>query len=118
MGVDFPWVICGDFNFIFLSMTKKSGPLCLDDIRHANFLLNDLFLFEPPTVGRWFTFTNGQSDLICVKLNHFLVNYDWGLCFPRVIQTCLPKLGSDHVLIHLEAGEHVSKARPFCFELA
>lgn len=38
--------------------------------------------------------------------------------FPRGIQTCLSRLGSDHVLICLEVGKHVSRPRPFRFELA
>lgn len=90
----------------------------MDDIRQANCLLNDLSLFEPLAVCRRFTWTNGQSDPIWVKLYRFLVNYEWRLRFPRTIQASLPSLGSDYVMIRLEVGEHFSLPRPFRFEMA
>ncbi|XP_039126955.1 uncharacterized protein LOC120263117 [Dioscorea cayenensis subsp. rotundata] len=75
-------------------------------------------LLEPPSVGRRFTWTNGQADPIWVKLDRFLVNYNWLTCFPRVVQSCLPRLGSDHVPLRLEMGYHFFNPRPFRFELA
>ncbi|XP_039143982.1 uncharacterized protein LOC120281134 [Dioscorea cayenensis subsp. rotundata] len=71
---------------------------------------------EPPSVGRRFTWTNGQADPIWVKLDRFLINAEWANCFPRVMQVMLPRLGSDHVPIRLEVGYHSSKPRPFRFE--
>lgn len=46
------------------------------------------------------------------------MNNDWLACFPRVIQTSLPRLGSNHVLIRLEVGTHSFNQRPFRFEIA
>lgn len=53
-----------------------------------------------------------------MKLDRFLVNANWIELFPRVLQNCLPILGSDHVPIRLESGIHISKLRPFRFEKA
>lgn len=117
-ATDEPWVICGDFNAIFYVEDKTSGNPNLEDIRRANAFMHDLGLQELPLVCRRFIWTNGQDDPIWVKLNRFLVNNDWLAHFPRVIQMSLPRLGSDHVLIHLEVGNHSSRLRPFHFELA
>ncbi|KAH7662798.1 DNase I-like protein [Dioscorea alata] len=112
-----PWIICGDFNAIFNVGDKNSGPHNLGDLRMANALLQDLALREPPSIGRRFSWTNGQADPIWVKLDRFLVNSDCDRIFPMMIQNSLPRLGSDHVPIRLEAGIHASKPRPFRFEL-
>ncbi|XP_039118945.1 uncharacterized protein LOC120255125, partial [Dioscorea cayenensis subsp. rotundata] len=113
-----PWVVGGDFNAIFALEDKSDGPPNLGDIRDASSFLNDLSLFEPPTVGRRFTWSNGQVNPTWVKLNRFIVNRTWAEMFPRLIQNCLPRLGSDHVPIRLEVGMHCSNPRPFRFELA
>lgn len=78
----------------------------------------DLQLLEPPSFGKHFTWTNSQEDPIQVKLDHFLVNSSWLELFPRVLQNCLPRLGSDHVPIRLEYGIHIPKPHPFRFEKA
>lgn len=72
-----PWVICGDFNAIFNLEDKSNGNPNIEDIRCAQTLLRDLNLLEPPLVGRKFTWTNGQSDSIWVRLDIFLVNQRW-----------------------------------------
>lgn len=94
-----PWVICGDFNSIFDPADKSNGSYHREDIRLAQNLIMDLQLLEPPSFGKHFTWTNGQADPIWVKLDHFLVNSKWIEWFPRVLQNCLPRLGSDHVPI-------------------
>lgn len=113
-----PWVLCGDFNAIFSLEDKTKGEPNLADICSANSLLQDLCLFEPPAVGRRFTWTNGQADPIWVKLDRFVVNSAFSSRFPRLIQNCLPRLGSDHVPIRLEGGMHCASPRLFRFELA
>lgn len=77
----------------------------------------DLGLLEPLSIGRKFTWTNGQVDPIWVKLNRFLVNYAWVDNYPKILQKSLPRLGSDHVPIRLEVGTFCSVPRPFRFEL-
>lgn len=111
-----PWVICGDFNSIFDPADKSNGSYYREDIRLAQNLIMDLHLLEPPSSGKHFTWTNGQVDPIWVKLDRFLVNAKWIKMFPRVLQNCLPRLGSDHVPIRLESGIHIPKARLFRFE--
>lgn len=59
-----PWIICWDFNAIFDLNDKCSGAPNLEDIRNSNAFLTDLGLVEPPSVGRKFTWTNGQADPI------------------------------------------------------
>ncbi|XP_039145636.1 uncharacterized protein LOC120282866 [Dioscorea cayenensis subsp. rotundata] len=96
---------------------KIGGPPNLSDIRDASSFIHDLKLFEPPSRGRRFTWSNGQVNPTWVKLDRFIVNGAWAEMFPRLIQNCLPRLGSDHVPIRLEVGMHCYNPRPFRFEL-
>ncbi|KAH7676996.1 Poly(A)-specific ribonuclease protein, partial [Dioscorea alata] len=117
-GTDLPWVICGDFNSIFDPTDKLSGNYNREDLRLAQNLLRDLNLWEPPSFGRRFTWTNGQLNPIWVTLDRFLVNPRWTSWFPRVFQNYLPRFGSDHVPIRLESGVHNPISRTFRFEQA
>lgn len=101
----------------FLMWGTKSGPPNLEGIRKANAFMHDLALQEPPYIGRRFSWTNGQPDPIWVILDRFLVNCVCANIFPKMIQNSLPRLGSDHVPILLEVGNHISNLRPFRFEL-
>ncbi|XP_039140432.1 uncharacterized protein LOC120277641 [Dioscorea cayenensis subsp. rotundata] len=73
---------------------------------------------EPPSNGNQFTWINGHSNPIWVKLDRFLINSLWITLFPKVLQNCLPRLGSDHVPIRLEVGFHLPIPRSFRFEQA
>ncbi|KAH7656135.1 DNA-(apurinic or apyrimidinic site) lyase protein, partial [Dioscorea alata] len=117
-SADLPWVICGDFNSIFDPLDKLGGKHNREDLRHDQNFLRDLQLIEPPSLGRRFTWTNGQSNPIWVKLDRFLVNARWTSPFPRVFQNYLPRFGSDHVPIRLEFGSHTINPRAFRFEKA
>lgn len=108
LGVGVPWVIYGDFNLIFSPWDKSNGCLNLDDIRLAQMLIRNLHLVGPLSFGKWFTWTNGQANSIWVKLDRFLVNLDWTSLFPKATQNYLPRLGSDHVPVRLESGDHSS----------
>lgn len=70
---------------IFSEEDKLFGPCNLADIRLPNDFLQDLNLLEPPTVGRRFTWTNGQENPNWVKLDRFLVSSDWVVLFPKLI---------------------------------
>ncbi|XP_039129007.1 uncharacterized protein LOC120265183 [Dioscorea cayenensis subsp. rotundata] len=111
-----PWIICGDFNAIFSVEDKPSGAYNLQEICNANRFKWDLRLCKPPAVGRKFSWTNGQSDPIWVKLDRFLVNSCCSDRFPRMLQKSLLRLGSDHLPIRLEVGGHFSLPRSFRFE--
>lgn len=42
-----PWVLYGDFNFIFAPFDKLMGDFNLEDVRLAQGLVRDLHLVEP-----------------------------------------------------------------------
>lgn len=88
------------------------------DINNANDFLHGMNLLEPPMIRRMLTWTNGQADPIWLKLDQFLVNVEWTILSPKMIQKCLPRVRSNHVPIRLELGKHVSSPRPFRYELA
>lgn len=72
-------------NVVWLCTTVY-GP----NARHLKQSFREFHLFEPPSFGKQFTWTNGQANPIWVKLDRFLVNSSWMDSFPRVIQNCLP----------------------------
>lgn len=76
-----PWVICGDSNAIFSLEDKPSETPNLEDLRNTNCFVHDLGLLDPSFVGRRFSWTNGQVDLIWVMLDRFLVNSAWLIAF-------------------------------------
>lgn len=98
--INVPWVVCGDYNATFAMGDKTYRYLNLVDIRLANNFVHDLGLQEPPTFGSRFTRTNGQVDVVWVKLDRFLVNNTWAANFPRMIQNCLP--GWVRTMFHLD----------------
>lgn len=53
-------MIYGNFNAIFSTTDKKRGTPNSEDITQAQALKHDLYPTEPPSVGRHFTWTNGQ----------------------------------------------------------
>lgn len=66
----------------------------------------------PPRVQVGVSFTGIMGGRLVA-----LVNTVWMEHFPRVSQNSLPRLGSDHVPIRLEVGQHYSNPRPFKFEI-
>lgn len=52
-----------------------------------------------------------------MKLDRFIINDECATLFPKLVQNSLPRVGSDHVPICLEVGNHCSNPRPFRFEL-
>lgn len=53
-----------------------------------------------------------------MKLDRFIINGECTNLFPKMIQNSLPRVGSDHVPIRLEVGNHCSNLRPFRYESA
>lgn len=96
-----PWVLYGDFNFIFAPFDKLMGDFNLEDVRLTQGLVRDLHLVEPLCFGKQFTSTNDQENPIWVKLDHFFINSNWMKLFPKVFQNFLLRLGSNHVPIRL-----------------
>lgn len=115
--MDVPAVVCGDFNANFVVGDKVPGIPNLVDIQNANAYMHDMDLREPSSVGRQFTWTNGQSELIWLKLDYILVNNAWVDRILRLIQNSMLRVDSDHVPILLEVGRHYSNPRPFRFEV-
>ncbi|KAH7666231.1 RNA-directed DNA polymerase protein [Dioscorea alata] len=111
-----PWVICGDFNTTFSLDDKNTGDLNSKDISTSQSFLDDLNLIDPPLHGRSYTWSNGQSVPIWIRLDRFLYSHDWILSNPRTLQSALPRFGSDHSPICLDFGNHIPRHRIFRLE--
>ncbi|KAH7690203.1 RNA-directed DNA polymerase protein [Dioscorea alata] len=111
-----PWIICGDFNTIFSIDDKNSGDLNSRDISTSQNFLEDLNLIDPPLHGRCYTWSNGQTEPIWVRLDRFLYSHDWIQLNPRSTQFALPRYGSDHSPICLNFGNHFPHPRTFRLE--
>ena len=111
-----PWVICGDFNTVFSPKDKNKGFPNLGELAASQSLIEELNLLDPPLHGRGYTWTNGQTDPLWIRLDRFLLSHTWPSIYPRTCQYALPRFGSDHSPICIEFGAHLSQPRNFRFE--
>lgn len=109
-------MICGDFNIVFTPENKNKGDLNPRDISTSQNILSELNLIDPPIHKLKFTWSNGQSKLIWIRLDQFLYSRNWSSLNPRSTQHALTKIGSYHSPICLDFGEHHPRPHNFRFE--
>ena len=63
------WLVCGDFNVIYLASDKKSGRLHRGLMRRFRSLIDDLQLEELTLSGRLFTWSNGRDQPTLERLD-------------------------------------------------
>ncbi|KAJ0984845.1 hypothetical protein J5N97_003201 [Dioscorea zingiberensis] len=78
-------------------------------------MIQDLLLIDPPLLGRRYTWTNGRESPAFARLDRFLLSTEWVLEHPRIWQTTLPRVRSDHAPLCLECGTHTPYPSPFRF---
>lgn len=69
-----------------------------------------------PLEGRLYTWSSFRDSLSMSRLNRFLISKGWEEHFPGMVQSCLPRVTSDHCPILLECGGSRDGCTPFRFE--
>lgn len=84
-----PWLICGDFNVIYMAVNKNNGRLHPGTMRRFRDLLDDLSLVEVDLSGRLFTWSNGRDRPTLVRLDWAFASLDWIEQYPSHHLRCL-----------------------------
>lgn len=110
-----PWCIGGDFNVVRFPRERSGSRVFSHVMTEFNDFINDLELVDFNLSGgayTWFRKNSSQSS----RMDRFLVSADWGDFFSNSVQTCLPRVLSDHVPLILECGGLQRGKSPFRFE--
>ena len=71
------WLVCGDFNIIYLASDKNSGRLHRGLMRRFRSLIDDLQLEELTLSGRLFTWSNGRDQPTLEYLDRAFATVEW-----------------------------------------
>lgn len=91
-----PWLLCGDFNLIYMARDKNNGRLHRGLMRRFRGFLDDLQLEEIHLSGRLFTWSNGRDQPMLERLDRAFATIDWFEQFPNHLLRCLSSDCSDH----------------------
>ena len=90
------WLVCGDFNVIYLASDKNSGRLHRGLMRRFRSLIDDLQLEELTLSGRLFTWSNGRDQPTLERLDRAFATVEWLERYPSHQLRCLSSDCSDH----------------------
>ena len=79
-------------------------------------LIGEVSLIDPPLVNSQFTWSNFREDLICCRMDRFLIFGGWEGLFKYVRQEAVVRVVSDHCSIILDSNPPNWGPIPFCFE--
>ncbi|XP_071678136.1 uncharacterized protein [Lolium perenne] len=111
-----PWAVVGDFNLIIDAADRNTSIVDRRAIGLFRRCLNDLELRESPLIGRHFTWSNGRTPSMLVKLDRWFASMDWDDLYPYASLTTVSSSVSEHcpILMSTAVESHVNKR--FCFE--
>jgi hypothetical protein len=111
-----PWLLCGDFNLIYLNEDKSNDNLNRWMMAIFRRLLNDLALKELYLNGRRYTWSNGQTPPTLVLLDRFFCTTDWEDSHADCHLRCMASVVSDHYPLLLNCASLPLARRRFRFE--
>lgn len=91
-----PWLLCGDFNLIYMARDKNNGWLHHGLMRRFRRVLDDLQLDEIHLSGRLYTWSNGRDQPTLERLDRAFATVDWVEMYPNHQLCCLSSDCSDH----------------------
>jgi hypothetical protein len=111
-----PWMICGDFNLIYQEEDKNNNSLDRRMVGRFRRCINNLALKEVYLFGRRYTWSDGQTPPMLVRLDRVLCTTDWEDFVGDCNLTCLESVVSDHSLLLLDCSPSAPTHRRFHFE--
>lgn len=91
-----PWVMAGDFNFIYRDEDKNNINLNRAIMSRFWCLIDDLALVDIPIHGQKFTWSNHYLSPTLVRLDRVLYSVEWEAIFPNVLLQSDASNDSDH----------------------
>lgn len=112
-----PWAVTGDFNLILSEQDKNNDRIDGTNLCRFRWTVAALELQDLHLHGRCFTWSNERDAPMLVRLDRFLVSFDWDQMFPNCHLRGLGSDASDHcpLLLQTNLGQK-AKAR-FHFEI-
>ena len=107
----------GDFNAILYPEERSKGGRIDNSMKRFSDILNDLGLRDLSLQGGPYTWRGGLNGRSKSRLDRFVVSSDWKSHCCKVVQSCLPRLVSDHCPILLDSNGVRTGPSPFRFEL-
>jgi hypothetical protein len=90
------WLLCGDFNMIYLAMDKNNDHMDRRRMGQFRRLLNEASLKEIHLEGRLFTWSNDHAHPTLQKIDMFFVTTEWEVLHPNLELHSFVSLCSDH----------------------
>jgi hypothetical protein len=91
-----PWMVCGDFNLIYMASDKNNGRLHRGLMRRFREVIDDLQLDEIHLSGRLFTWSNGRDHPTMERLDRAFATVEWLQLYQNHHLRCLSSDSSDH----------------------
>jgi hypothetical protein len=96
-----PWLLCGDFNFIYKVTDKNNGRTNHHLMGKVCRFLQDMELMELHLQGRLYTWSNEQAHPTLVRNDKAFACVEWGDRFPHHRLHTLSSSCLDHAPLHL-----------------
>lgn len=113
-----PWCMGGggDFNVVHFPYERSSSRSYSRAMADFNDFINEMGLVDLPLVGGDFTWFRNSDSRQFSRIDRFLVTIDCEELFNGSVQSCLPRVTSDHVPLLLESGGCDRGKSPFRFK--
>ena len=114
---DTPQIIGGDFNMVRSHEDKNNGVIDQTCCDRFNSWIDDCGLIDMNLIGRKYTWTNNQDEVILSHIDMIFCTTNFNLIFPLATCKALPRSPSDHTPLLWEDGEDQDIGKPkFRFE--
>lgn len=106
-----PWLLCGDFNLIYMASDKNNGRLRRGLMHRFHGLLDDLHLDELHLSSRLFTWSNGRDQPTLER-----ATIEWVEQYPCNLLRCLSSNCSNHAPLLLTLNSEPRATPRFRFD--
>jgi len=115
-SVTSPWLLCGDFNMIYMAADKNNDRLDRRCMRRFRSFINAAQLEQLHLNGRRFTWSSERDQPALECLDRLFANSEWLMAYPNHVLKALSSDCSDHCPLLLLADVIPWAKKRFRFE--